>query len=55
MCGETADTMSKSWTATKINAIAIWVKSSDADVKGSFTSDFDEPKPAALLPLIAVL
>ena len=55
MCGETSDMMSKSLTATKINCIAIWVKSYDADVKGSFTSDFDEAKPAALLPLIAEL
>lgn len=55
MCDETSDTMSKFWTATKINCIAIWVKSHDADIKGSFTSNFDEARCAALLPLIAVV
>lgn len=55
MCGETSDMMSKSWTATKTNCITIWMKSYDADIKGSFTSDFNEAKPAALLPLITML
>lgn len=42
--------MRKSWTATKINRVFISFKSCDADIKGSFTFDFDfeEAKPAAL-------
>lgn len=55
VCGETSDVMLKLCAATKINCIFIWVESYDTDIKGSFTLDFDEAKPAAPSPLMTKL